>query len=537
VRRAGGGRESFAFGRGEKRERCRRRLPAACRPSLRPFPTCALSSAHTHAEDLAFGRLVAAAKVPGNTTVGAAARTGLALLSEARGASAGAAANDAAAIAKGLQGQARVQGRTAYIAIAPGSASSAWAEDQAWALALLSRALPKAGPQATIVEKVAAGVARGPRQTGVGPLCQSTGGTTAGVASAALSWYDDSRGSAQPAARVVVAASNAAGAERTLLDASFAAKTGGKTQSSSTPWGALPPNASALSATATGRGEVSVAAGLTFTPARLLPFPSYRGLWVERAIQTESGEGSLAAASAGQIVTITVQTTTPDDLGQVVVEVLMPGGLEPIDPAVYKDPSAQLQCGLGDAGGGGGGFRSWWWCPQTQVAPAAVRVSYYNLPAGTATVSFKATAATPGTFTLPPVKAYAVGQPEVSGLSAAGTFVVCPAAARPPAAAALVRDPGFGPDDDDAKFAAAGTGGGAAAAGGAEDPAVPGAVPDVCAGGKAALRPPAAPAKACPRDCGGNGVCNLASGACICNQGFGGADCGKAAASRRLRRR
>ncbi|KAI8474281.1 MAG: hypothetical protein J3K34DRAFT_375003 [Monoraphidium minutum] len=465
-------------------------------------------------DDVALPRLVAAAKAPGNVSVGAVARTGLALLASKDAA----AARDAAAIAKVLQNQIRVQGRTAYISASPGSWSSAWFEDQAWALALLTATAPKAGAASALVQKLAAGVARGPRQAGAGALCAGAGGQAAGAAAAALVRYDGSRGSTAPNARVTVAAANAAGASKTLLDARFTPAAAGRTQDASAPWGALPPNASTLDVKATGRGEVSLAAGLTFTPAALLPFPTYRGLWVERVVQSEAGAGSLGAVPAGQIVTVTVQITTPDDLGQVVVEVLMPGGLEPIDPSVYKDMSSSLQCGTW-----GGGGRSWW-CPGLQVTKSLVRVDYYNLPAGTASVSFKAAAATPGTFALPPVKAYAVAQPEVMGLSAAGSFVVCPAA-RPAAAAPLVKDPGFGADDDDARFA-----GGAGAAGGANT-AVFGPVPAVCGSAAAAARPPVAPARGCPKDCSGNGVCNLSSGACVCNQGFGGADCGKPASS------
>ncbi|KAI8474284.1 MAG: hypothetical protein J3K34DRAFT_456831 [Monoraphidium minutum] len=470
-------------------------------------------------DDVALPRLVAAIKTPGFSpfiSVGTAARTGLALLASKDAA----AARDAAAIAKVLQNQIRVQGRTAYIAASAGSWSWAWFEDQAWALALLTATAPKAGAASAVVQKLAAGVARGPRQAGAGALCAGADDQEAGAAAAALARYDGSRGSTAPNARVTVAAANAAGASKTLLDARFTPAAAGRTQAASTPWGALPPNASTLDVKATGRGEVSLAAGLTFTPAALLPFPTYRGLWVERVVQSEGGAGSLGAVPAGQIVTVTVQITTPDDLGQVVIEVLMPGGLEPIDPSVYKDTSSSLLCGMW-----GGGWRSWW-CPRLQLTTSLVRIDYYTLPAGTASISFKAAAATPGTFALPPVKAYAVAQPEVMGLSAAGSFVVCPAA-RPASAAPLVKDPGFGAADDDARFAG---GAGVTGAGGANT-AVFGPVPAVCGSAAAAARPPVAPARGCPKDCSGNGVCNLSSGACICNQGFGGADCGKLASS------
>lgn len=51
------------------------------------------------------------------------------------------------------------------------------------------------------------------------------------------------------------------------------------------------------------------------------PFHYAQGIWVERVVQSEEGEGSLAAAGAGGVVTVTVQVTSPDDLGEVVLEV------------------------------------------------------------------------------------------------------------------------------------------------------------------------------------------------------------------------
>jgi len=51
----------------------------------------------------------------------------------------------------------------------------------------------------------------------------------------------------------------------------------------------------------------------------------------------------------------------------------------------------------------------WLICPAQQTRPDSVLLSYASLPAGTHTVTLKAVAATPGTFALPPVKAYATG--------------------------------------------------------------------------------------------------------------------------------
>jgi hypothetical protein len=94
--------------------------------------------------------------------------------------------------------------------------------------------------------------------------------------------------------------------------------------SSSTPWAAVPVNAS-LAFLAAGSGEVSVAASLNFTPAELLPFPTYRGLWVQSAVlldgradtnnnNSRSSNAPAAAAEAGiglgQIVTLVAQVSS-----------------------------------------------------------------------------------------------------------------------------------------------------------------------------------------------------------------------------------
>lgn len=193
-------------------------------------------------------------------------------------------------------------------------------------------------------------------------------------------------------------------------------------------------------------------------------------------------------------------TTTP---------IFSAGGLEPVDPNVARDAGAATTCGLsgeetdietspppssGGWGGGGdimpvairGGKMSmsmsmpsrfywpppWLICPVQQTRPNTVLFSYSSLPAGSHTISFKAVAATSGKFALPPVKAYAVAQPELMGLSPAGYFTVCAERSR-------------------------------------------------CESTAAAVRPP----RACPADCSGNGVCNLSNGSCTCDKGFSGAIC------------
>lgn len=71
---------------------------------------------------------------------------------------------------------------------------------------------------------------------------------------------------------------------------------------------------------------------------------------------------------------------------------------------------------------------AWYWpwplCPVQQTRPQRVTFEWQRLLAGTHVVALRAVAATPGTFALPPAKAYAVREPELMGLSAAGSFEV-----------------------------------------------------------------------------------------------------------------
>ncbi len=387
-----------------------------------------------------------------------------------------------------------------------------------------------------------------------------------------------------------------------LLSAAFTTANAGALKRASTPWSRVPANAT-LDFASRGRGEVSVAASLNFVPFEILTFPTYRGLWVQRILQLREGGGGVGAAPLAASVTVVVQVrdwldgwwrlilvvgiwglvwstedagslpnlhpsitfylplipptpprpqvTTPDDMQDVVVEVMMPGGLEPLDPKVYPDPDAATICtdaeeesdltGGDDGGGGGpvmvaegvrgGGFSGrpsismgrpaasearppapapssavrrplmvpggarlrrrlssvsssfmrwpgiwppWPVCPAQETTPATVKFSYSFMAAGTHTVKFKAIAATPGSFVLPPVKAFVAKQPELMGLSPGGKFTVCGARAE--------------------------------SCNVAEQPA------------------PAAP-KRCPSDCSGNGACNLVTGNCLCDAGFGGPAC------------
>lgn len=107
-----------------------------------------------------------------------------------------------------------------------------------------------------------------------------------------------------------------------------------------------------------------------------------------------------------------------------------------------------------------------------EISPSIVTFQHGSLFEGTHMVTFRAIAATAGTFSFPPTRAFVSQEPEVMGLSAAATLQICSGKA--------------------------------------------------C---KATAEEPAPKAQGCPLNCNGNGACDLVSGSCICLQGFKGEDC------------
>ncbi|KAG1668837.1 hypothetical protein FOA52_004932 [Chlamydomonas sp. UWO 241] len=370
---------------------------------------------------------------------------------------------------KQIESSIRVTARTAYIAASPGAKGPAQLGTQSLALLLLLGAPPSQVGSPVLLQKLAAYVAQDGASGASGhpALVMRTSPLYAALATRALTMYDKLAGSTTPDLKLVAAVDNV-----TVLEASFGTASMSP-QSSSTPWEDLQSPPGSLDFRASGRGEASIAAMLTFEPAELLPFPTYRGLWVESSLQlvdplTNSPHGpSLSSVPLGSIVSLTIQVTSPDALSSVVVEVLMPAGLEPLDPNV--SPAAGSPCALRSVGG----FWWWWWwppCPSQETRPSVVTFTYDYLMAGTSSVQVLAVAATPGDFARPPVSAYAENQPEVTGMTAAGRLQVCV---------------------------------------GCEPVAVE--------------LPP--PPRACPSNCNGNGACNLDDGTCVCGSDFTGADC------------
>ncbi|GMH44585.1 hypothetical protein BSKO_12537 [Bryopsis sp. KO-2023] len=356
----------------------------------------------------------------------------------------------------------RVTGRTAYVAQSEGSSTPA--SNIANSLALM--VMLKAKVENPLLEKLANYVGSPPVSQYGFRLFSSF---DKAVAMVSLRNYDVDRGSNQPDLKLEVRSG-----ETNLLDVQFSGNAN-PVASSSTPWEALTSPPEPLEFRADGIGEVTLAAALTFVPAEILRFPTYRGIFVQRSISIADSEDgnkmSLKTIPVTSVVEVSVQFTTPDRLGPTTVRVLMPAGLEPVDPNI--DGSGGTCPVPFDSFFGGRSF-FFFTCPDQETEPSVVTFRYNSVNAGTQTVNFRAVAATSGTFTLPPVKAFVNEQPEVMGLSPGGELEIC-------SGASCV------------------------------------AVEDA----------PSKTPKSCLNDCSDNGACDLDSGVCLCLDGFIGEDCGE----------
>ncbi|CAE8724290.1 unnamed protein product [Polarella glacialis] len=197
-----------------------------------------------------------------------------------------------------------------------------------------------------------------------------------------------------------------------------------------------------------GSGAAVISIAMDFVPA--VPFlePQFRGIFVQKAVQridfAHPGNcrgPPLRTALPGEILCVTILVTTPDDLSDVTVLDLVPGGLEPLDDALPAAAAAAAPVGFGGGGmmamaspgfRGGKGRRlqgafapPWWWFSQSrEVRRDSVRWRARYLWAGTHTFSYACVVNVPGAYALPAAKAFSTDHPEVMGLSAAGSFLV-----------------------------------------------------------------------------------------------------------------
>ncbi|KAF5837388.1 hypothetical protein DUNSADRAFT_4436 [Dunaliella salina] len=410
----------MAGGEGEELEGKESSCSAAQEPSN--LGTCA--SSPLIQDDLSMATLVANA-----STQGMGVRLLVAILLEEAQQGPPSAPEQAAFVlqtADAVISQIRVTARTAYVSMQKGSQNAAGFDVQALALRLLTHLSRPA--EAALVQKLAAYVARqdiSKRSSIETPALSAPSPWAVALMVQALAAYDVAAGSSVPDLRLLAAVD-----QMSVLEVSFGPNNTDFAQVT-VPWAQLPSNPGQLSIQAEGQGEATVAASLRFVPAALLRHPTYRGLWVEcavRAVDPATGDPAgpaLEGVPVGATLAFTLQVTTPDDLGPVTVDVLMPAGLEPVDPNLSAGRARV--CAMGDLGDAAWmTARSWWpVCPTQETKPDAVQFHYQSMMAGTHTLEFMAVASTEGIFVLPSVKAFADNQAEVMGMTASQTFEIC----------------------------------------------------------------------------------------------------------------
>lgn len=317
----------------------------------------------------------------------------------------------------------RLQGRTAYLTMAPGNPSAAPMDHQAMALSVLS--LYDSGHPFT--EKLAAYVAEGSKAIGGRYYWNSK---SKALSTIALLDYDSLRGSQDPNLDFTAKA-----AKSVLMQTTFESPSD-PVEHTVVPFvdipmvrsqnGVSPANVEFI---AKGVGEASVAMVLDFVPLTMSPDPTYRGIYVERLVQkldNESGDGvgvHTQVATSGEFYKITIQITTPDDLVGVFLEDLLAGGFEALDPNLDNAPAVS-------GSNSNINFRSsCWFCWRNTFGAQETekdRITWYanRLDAGTHSVSYTVVANTPGAFLHPPARAYVSSQPELMGLSGGNYMVV-----------------------------------------------------------------------------------------------------------------
>ena len=146
-----------------------------------------------------------------------------------------------------------------------------------------------------------------------------------------------------------------------------------------------------------------------------------RGIVVDRRF--ELADQRVERAKVGDVISVTVTVVAPRDLYQVLVEVPIPAGTEPIDPRLATTSVQYDQFGQlipADAG-----KPDWFWLPTyVDVRDEKVALVASYLPAGTYEYTFQVQATVPGEYRVLPVHGEMLYFPEVWGRSTGALFTV-----------------------------------------------------------------------------------------------------------------
>lgn len=309
-----------------------------------------------------------------------------------RDGTAGCVATDVAPVLTSWQDNLRIQGRTAYIASGTGKQSPAGTTANAWALL----AILESSDSATFpVPNLIANYLGGSLSSAQG-FSTSYGSEQATLALLALAAYDMFTASTTPDLAIDITNGETALVQDVIFDqptdslellfsdvavesaalspapAAAAAGVVASTGSDVVPFDTIE-QAEGLQFAAVGSGEVTVAVLYEFIPADVFSFPQYRGLSINVVVQKadaglDGPEGPpLSAVPISSVVVITVEITSPDDVGAVTVQLPMPAGLEPIEPSIAPDLPQLCDFPFFF----GGSFSDSWWyqCPEITAVP------------------------------------------------------------------------------------------------------------------------------------------------------------------------
>jgi hypothetical protein len=157
--------------------------------------------------------------------------------------------------------------------------------------------------------------------------------------------------------------------------------------------------------------------------------PHAQGVAIERAYRAVDADTleptgrHVSQATQGEVVQVRLTLEAPDDLHYLVVEDMLPAGLEALDTSLNTVTRAAREAQLERMPTGEEEqYAPWWHISQVEIHDNRVALFATHLPAGTYEYTYLARATTAGSFEVLPATAYQMYEPEVFGRSAGNTF-------------------------------------------------------------------------------------------------------------------
>lgn len=154
-----------------------------------------------------------------------------------------------------------------------------------------------------------------------------------------------------------------------------------------------------------------------------------RGVTVDRQYFLNGDpQRPMTEAQVGDIITVRLTLTLPEDMYYFALEDPLPAGIESIDTRLLttgvtaQAPSLRMPLQSDPFW-----YYGWWWFDRTELRDSSTNLYADFLPRGTYVYTYQARATVAGEFNVLPAHAYAFYQPDVFGRTAGQTFTVLPA--------------------------------------------------------------------------------------------------------------